>query len=464
METVLSRRARLITFWILAAITVLGLAHFFAILTPFLWAAITAYVFQPLINIFVRRLHLPRPLVATVIYLAIVAAVVMGVLTLMPVLRRQGMGLANQVPGMVEASFSNFEERFPELTAQLGIDPQALEHQANELINQFSSQAPRTALTVAQRLFHLLIELFVYLTATFFFFIQGDRFVVWLRGLLPGRYHVEADRVLGEINRTLGAYLRGQALLVLIMSSVTYVALRIYGMPYAFALALVTGLLELIPILGPWSAGAIAVSVAALAPTPPFGWSNMTLAIAVAITYFVLRQLEDILVIPTLIGRIIHLHPLLVISMLLIGTAIGGVLGLLLAVPIAGVVRILLRYLYGKLTAEPEREIRPIDSREQLARLQADLPDLTNQQVVLLIHPGIAQWDDLPTFHRLAQEGSRQGIALSAVALDPIAGSLCAAVGIETTIVGAEAGRQITLTGEGGTPTLATVELIAKVR
>ena len=61
METVLSRRAKLITFWALAGFTIVGLAHFFKILTPFLWAAITAYVFQPLINIFVRRLHLPRP-------------------------------------------------------------------------------------------------------------------------------------------------------------------------------------------------------------------------------------------------------------------------------------------------------------------------------------------------------------------------------------------------------------------
>ena len=71
---------------------------------------------------------------------------------------------------------------------------------------------------------------------------------------------------------------------------------------------------------------------------------------------------------------------------------------------------------------------------------------------------------DLPAVHRLAKEAAHLGIALSAVALDPVAGSLCTAVGMETTIVGTEAGRQLTLTGEDGTPTLATVELIAKVR
>lgn len=464
METTLSSRAKLVTFWILAGLTVLGLAHFFKILTPFLWAAITAYVFQPLINVFSRRLHLPRPLVAVVIYLAIVACIVMGALTAWPVLRQQATELVNEVPGVVETGVSEFDQRFPELTEQWGLDPSAVEKQAIDFVNQLGSQAPRTALTVAQRLFHLVIELLIYLIATFFFFIQGHRLAGWFRDLLPARYHPEADRVLGEINRTLGAYLRGQALLVLIMSGTTYAVLRILDMPYAFAIALATGLLELIPILGPWSAGAIAVSVAALDPTPPFGWSNLTLAIAVAVIYFTLRQLEDILVIPTLIGRIVHLHPLLLMSMLLIGTAIGGVLGLLLAVPIAAVARILLRYIYGKLIAEPERHILPIDAREQLARVQSRLSEHTNQQVVLLVHPGVVQWDDLPAIHRLSKEATRLGITLSAVALDPIAGSICTAVGLETTIVGAEAGRQLTLTGEGGTPTLATVELIAKVR
>lgn len=464
METTLSSRAKLVTFWILVGLTVLGLAHFFKILTPFLWAAITAYVFHPLINVFSRRLHLPRPLVAIVIYVAIVACIVMGALTAWPVLRQQATELVNEVPGVVETGVSEFDQRFPELTEQWGLDPAAVEKQAIDFVNQLGSQAPRTALTVAQRLFHLVIELLIYLIATFFFFIQGQRLAAWFRDLLPTRYQPEADRVLGEINRTLGAYLRGQALLVLIMSGTTYAALRILDMPYAFAIALATGLLELIPILGPWSAGAIAVSVAALDPTPPFGWSNLTLAIAVAVTYFTLRQLEDILVIPTLIGRIVHLHPLLLMSMLLIGTAIGGVLGLLLAVPIAAVARILLRYVYGKLIAEPERHILPIDAREELARVQARLPEHTNQQVVLLVHPGVVQWDDLPAIHRLTKEATRLGIALSAVALDPIAGSICTAVGMETTIVGAEAGRQLTLTGEGGTPTLATVELIAKVR
>jgi predicted PurR-regulated permease PerM len=352
METRLSPRSKLIAFWALAGLVLVGLAHFFSVLSPFLWAIITAYIATPLITLLARRTRLPRPLIATVVYLAIVAALIFGIITLVPVVQRQGSALINQLPQTTEAGIDYLYEHFPALTQQLGLDREILQRGINDATGQITSRVPLTALTIAQELFHFVLEFFVYLIATFFFFLQGDRFVAGLRRSVPLRYQREADRVFGEINATMGAYLRGQVLLIAIMSTVTYIALSIYDMPYAIALALATGCLELIPILGPWSAGAIAVAVAALDPTPAFGWSNATLAIVVAITYLALRQLEDILVIPTLIGRIVHLHPLLVIFVLLIGTSVGGILGLLLAVPTAAVLRILLHYVYGKIVAE----------------------------------------------------------------------------------------------------------------
>jgi hypothetical protein len=267
--------------------------------------------------------------------------------------------------------------------------------------------------------------------------VQGDRLVAGVRRSLPLRYQREAERVLGEINATLGAYLRGQVLLVLIMSSVTYVVLWIYDIRYAFVLALATGLLELIPILGPWSAGAIAVSVAAFDPTPPFGWSHTTLAIVVGVTYFILRQLEDNLVIPTLIGRIVHLHPLMMIFVLLIGTSLGGVLGLLLAVPVAAVLRILLRYLHGKIVADAERQIIPLDSHADLLAIRDELPSLTNAHVVLLARHGALRWEDLPAVQVIANLASRYSVNLTIVTPDAIAGTLFTAVGLETAVVSA---------------------------
>jgi predicted PurR-regulated permease PerM len=440
METRLSPRARLIAFWVLAILMLALVAHFFSLLSPFLWAIVTAYIFSPVINWIARHTHLPRPLVATVVYVAIVAGLIVGIVTLVPIIREQANDLYNQLPASTGAGIDYFDQRFPGLNDRLGLDPDTLQKQINDIFNQITTRAPTTALTIAQRLFHFVIELFVYLIATFFFFVQGDRLVAGLRRSLPLRFQREAERVLGEINTTLGAYLRGQVLLVLIMTSVTYVVLWIYDIRYAFVLALATGFLELIPILGPWSAGAIAVSVAAFDPTPPFGWSHTTLAIVVGITYFVLRQLEDNLVIPTLIGRIVHLHPLLMIVVLLIGTSIGGILGLLLAVPIAAVVRILLRYLYGKIVADAERQIVPLDSHADLLAIRDELPSLTNAHVVLLPRPGALRWEDLPTVQVIANLADRFSVNLTIVTPDTIAGSLFTAVGLETAVISAERG------------------------
>lgn len=435
METALSSRGKVIAFWVLLILAIGLLAHFFGLLSPFMWALVTAYICAPIVNWLTRLTHLPRPLVAGLLYSAIVAGIVYGVLILVPIVREQAVALSRQLPQSTNALIEYIDQRFPALGDRLGLDPAALQRQISEALNQIGARIPSTALTVTQRIFHFLIELFVYLIATFFFFVQGDRFIAAAHRALPLRYRREARRVFNDINSTLGGYLRGQAILVLIMSSVTYIALRIYDVDYAIAIALATGFLELIPILGPWTAGTIAVSVAALDATPRFGWSHSTLAIAVAITYFVLRQLEDNLIISTLIGRIVHLHPLLMIFVLLIGTSLGGALGLLLAVPFAAVMRILLGYVHGKIVAEGERRVVTIDERDELVRLKDELPEHTNIPLVLILRIGVLRWEDLPLAQEIGARATHYSVPLTVVTPDTVAGTLFSAVGVETTVI-----------------------------
>jgi hypothetical protein len=242
-----------------------------------------------------------------------------------------------------------------------------------------------------------------------------------------------------DINTTLGAYIRGQALLVVIMSTASYIALRILEVDYALVVAISTGFLELIPIVGPWSAGAIAVSVGLFQDTTPFGWSNLTLAVAIGLVYFTLRQMEDVFVIPLLIGRIVHLHPLLVIFVVVVGTTLGGILGLLLAVPLAAVTKIIATYFYGKITAREVRHVEVIHSRADLERSAEQFPDRTNSTIVLIIEPEVVRWDDLPLVRRIVDEAYEHAISLSVVTTDSIAGALFTACGVATTTVQAPA-------------------------
>src|SRR5207249_44171 len=118
-----------------------------------------------------------------------------------------------------------------------------------------------------------------------------------------------------------------------------------------FLLAFLTGVLEVIPIVGPITAGAIACLVA-LGHPAPFGLSQIWYVVVVAVMYTVLRHAEDYFVIPLVIGRIVKLHPAVVIFSLLTGGALFGLLGVLLAVPVAATARLVLIYAGAKLRDE----------------------------------------------------------------------------------------------------------------
>ena len=120
-------------------------------------------------------------------------------------------------------------------------------------------------------------------------------------------------QLLGHIHEVLGRWLRGQLLLVALVSIVVYVILGpILHLRYALAIGILTGVLEVIPLIGP-------VVAAAIAATDAFAQSGTQTAIVVIVIYVVLRQVEDQLVMPVVIGRAVHLHPVVTIFAVLVG-------------------------------------------------------------------------------------------------------------------------------------------------
>jgi predicted PurR-regulated permease PerM len=139
--------------------------------------------------------------------------------------------------------------------------------------------------------------------------------------------------------------------LIGVMSTATFIGLSILQVPFVLLLAIMTGVLEVIPIVGPITAGAIACLVA-LGHPAPWGLSQIAYVVVVAVMYTVLRHAEDYFVIPLVIGRIVRLHPAVVIFSLLTGGALYGLLGVLVAVPVAATLRLVLIYVGAKLRDE----------------------------------------------------------------------------------------------------------------
>lgn len=402
-----------------------------SILPPFIWAAITAYILFPLVARLERLLRLPRVLVIALVYIALIGMLVVIGIQVAPTAVDQIRSLASSLPQLVtnarEALVREPKIRFGGFV----LDTRQIDSRIDVLAQQVAERFGREAVPLVLQTFELLIKILVYLLATFYFLLQGDTLVQRLHGLAPPHQRKTVDRVVAQVNETFGAYIRAQVILFAIMTVSTLTVLSILQVQYALVVAIATGILELVPIIGPWAAGGIAVLVAVSQSSGPFGWSPTQLAIVVGICYLVLRMIEDQVIIPQLVGRIVRVHPLMVIFGVLTGATLGGALGLVIAVPVIAAIKIITIAIFEELRHPPERFVLALREPGSLAAFETVIDEREHQRVILLITPGAVRWDDLQTAQRVAARALVLDIRLQVVTPDQVASSVATAAGIE---------------------------------
>ncbi len=336
------------------AIGLLALAVFFvygvrAIIWPFIWAGALAYLLAPLVTWLCKHTRLHRFWVTLILMGFFFGGIVLLFTFGYPPLSRELEGLRRSLPSIVE----NLEST---IATYAQVDLFGLEEvigTSGELLastlDSATSQVIDAALEIALHVVELALKFLLCLFATFYLLLESNRFGAWARRMVPAPYRQEVSMVGGQIDRMVGRFIRGQLMLVVIMSVATYIGLRILGVPYALVLAPAAGFLELIPFIGPVLAATPAVLLALVYPSP-FGWSPVVYAVIVALMYTVLRHIEDYLIIPNVVGRYVQLNPVLTLFAILSGGALFGISGMLLAIPTAAILRIVLSYLYVKLT------------------------------------------------------------------------------------------------------------------
>jgi predicted PurR-regulated permease PerM len=320
------------------------------IVQPFVWATILAYVLLPIVGALERRFAFPRTAAALAVFVALLAVIFGGGRLLVPRLVDNARDLQAGWPTLI----GNAEDTISNTFDQLGLgdlNDVVIGPNVQDLERQLAGMASRNALPFVVGAGHFLLHFLIFLIATFLLLRDAPRLLDVIRRSLPRDHRAEILHVLRDTNVMLGRYIRGQLILVALMSTVTTIGLTVLGIPYSVLLGLMTGALETIPFVGPITAGAIACLVALGHPNP-FGWSQIAYVGVVAAMYTILRHAEDYLVIPTVIGRAVRLHPAIVIFSLLSGGAIFGLLGIVLAVPVAATLRLVLIYVRAKLRDE----------------------------------------------------------------------------------------------------------------
>ncbi|MDQ2915467.1 MAG: AI-2E family transporter [Chloroflexota bacterium] len=317
------------------------------IVRPFVWAGVLAFVLLPVVGLLERRLPLPRTAAAAVVFLGLLAAIIGGGRLLVPLSIDQVRDLQRSLPTLV----ANAQNTLAATADQVGLADLNAVIVGFTGASDLTGMVARGAVPFIVGLGHFLLELLVFLIATFFLLRDAPRLVQWFRRILPPSQRNELIPLLAQVNMVLGRYVRGQMFLIGFMSAVTFIGLSILQVPFVLLLAIMTGVLEVIPIVGPITAGAIACLVA-LGHPAPWGLSQIWYVAIVAAMYTVLRHAEDYFVIPLVIGRIVKLHPAIVIFSLLTGGALYGLLGVLIAVPVAATLRLVLVYVGAKLRDE----------------------------------------------------------------------------------------------------------------
>lgn len=345
---------------VLIAAVILVVWRMGEIVMPFLWAFVLGYVLLPAVAFIEKRTKMRRGYAALIVFLLLIGSLLLVARLIVPLAVAQLRGVNHEVPNLLR----NAQITLSQALSSVGmsdLDPLVFLPQA-----EVSQNVARMVVPVATAVTRFALELLICLVATFFVLRDAPRIFDGIRHLVPRDQRRDLIHITDQVNVLIGRYIRGQLLLVAIMSSVTAVGLTVLEVPYSIPLGFMTGVLELIPFAGPITAGAIA-SIVALGHPNPFGWSQFAYVGTVVVMYTVLRHGEDYFVVPLVIGRIVKLHPIVVIFSMLAGGSLLGLLGIILAVPTAATIRLLLVYVLARLRDEdplPELE-REMETAEE---------------------------------------------------------------------------------------------------
>ena len=292
-----------------------------------------AVALGPAVDFFQQRLRLGRTVAIATTYLSLLlVALVLGFLIVPPIVEQTAKFVEN-VPEYVADLRDN--ERIRDIDEQYEITP-TLEREAEKLPARFGDAAS-TLQDLVIGLFNAVITIVTVLVLSFFLLLDGRRIFDWaIRELGPAR-GPRVEAIAEDVYRSVGGYVIGNLTISLIAGVTTYAMLRILGVPFAVPLAVLMAFLDLIPLVGASIAGFVIAIVAALGADFPAD------LIIWAVFFIVYQQIENNVLQPLIYRRTVALHPLLVIVAILIGAALLGIVGALLAIPIAGAIQIVVK-------------------------------------------------------------------------------------------------------------------------
>ncbi|WP_145131429.1 AI-2E family transporter [Paenibacillus sp. Y412MC10] len=306
-----------------------------AILAPFVVAMIISYVLNPVVCMLAAR-KMPRGIAVLLIYAVFLTCLAVILINLIPMLIEQMEELNEHLPEMTmhaQNIMNNLDNRGFPVGIKEGVDQWLLQWE-DRLAKGISNFMDHIGSTI-----NIVLNIFIIPFLIFYILKDFDVFERAVVSLLPRTRRKASVRLLKEIDEALGNYVRGQFLVCLIVGILAYIGYMIVGMPYALLMASIVAVFNIVPYLGPFLGAAPAVVMAST-----ISWK---IVLMVIIVNWLCQLLESNIVSPQVVGKKLHLHPMLIIFALLVGGEIAGIVGLILAVPLFAVLKVIIQHFFA---------------------------------------------------------------------------------------------------------------------
>tara|TARA_Y200000002_G_scaffold357981_1_gene340921 strand:- start:320 stop:1369 length:1050 start_codon:yes stop_codon:yes gene_type:complete len=334
-------------FWMLfLLISLIVVALFFsAVLTPFISAAIFSYLLVPVVNR-LENFGLPRAVSCIIILLLIISFIATSVLLVLPIFLGQVGDFISSIPEFYNHALRFLESILPKFISNNGtLEKQFLN--INEVLSKPALNILSEFASYAFVILDLVVIIFVVPVITFYLLVDWNRIIKKFADFLPIKSSEEINDLISQIDSLLSGFVRGQLLICSSLGIFYSVSLSIFGLSYGLLIGLFAGLISFIPFIGAILGALIAVTVAIYQ-----FWDMPTYIAYVSFIFLAGQILESNFLTPKLIGDAVRLHPLVIMLSISIGGAMAGLSGIMLAIPVAGVLAVLLRKI-GQQYFEP---------------------------------------------------------------------------------------------------------------
>lgn len=311
------------------------------ILLPFILAVLVSYLLNPMISRLERK-GLPRIAAIIIVYSILTGLITGAIIYVVPVVTREVTQFGETVPIYIAEIQSLFQEAQNQYSSfSLPESFRMVMDERIRHVEKFLLELVREVLASFTGFFSFLISFAIAPFLAFYILKDLDNIKKTFEGLLPSQWRGDCLALLRDIDDIVTGFLRGNLAVAFLVGLLSGFGYWLVGMDYGLILGVIAGFTDLIPFFGPFLGAVPAVALALLA--------SKALALKVILTVIIVQQIESQVLTPKIMGDAMGLNPLVIIFVLLAGGELFGLVGILLAVPIAAIIRVVSRFLFYKL-------------------------------------------------------------------------------------------------------------------